>query len=692
MLLPSRLRDELVGAPSLNRSLWKDVEADGLKGPALCAYVSRLIGSDTRLVLWGGGNSSVKTTETDHAGRRQRVVWVKASGFDMKNITADGFTALRLDELERLRSRETMDDFDMVSYQMRCSLDPKAARPSIETLMHAWIPSPHVYHTHADAVAGFTCTPGSRERTYKVFGPDVLWIPYVRPGFSLAKMVIKEVVQRPSARALILDKHGALTWGVSAREAYEAMIDLTRRAMEHQLRLCRPRKSKASSSTSHDRKTRALELLPLFRGEAGKTKRVVLRWIDTPEVLRFLDRADARELSSRGPFSPDHTLQIKARALFYRPGGRVSVAQAMEGYRSWYRGYYKRYAPAGAPVMDPNPRVILVPGVGLLTTGRDPGQALIPQEIYLHTMEVVSRIADFTRYTPLDPRHLGDIEFWEMETYKYKLLPPEAEFSRRVVLVTGAAGAIGAVTAEMYCARGASVVLGDIDFAGVKRLESAFNAKYGKDRALAVRLDVTSETSVRHAFSAAVLAYGGLDILFSNAGIARSAPVVDIALSDWEKSFAVNATGHFLCSREAMLLFKRQGLGGVIVFNASKNVLAPGKDFAAYSASKAAETQLARVLALEGGAFGVRVNIVNPDAVFEGSGLWSASLRRGRASAQGIDPARLEEHYVSRNLLKQRVRSEDVAESVLFLSSDRSSRTTGAILPVDGGLREAFPR
>ncbi len=679
-----------------SESLWEPRKASKLSGVELCAYASRLIGEDPRLVLWGGGNSSVKTTETDHTGKRVKAVWVKASGHDMKTISAEGFTPLRLDELLSLRARRVMSDEEMTAYFSRCSLDPKAAKPSIETLMHSFVPATHVYHTHADAVAGFTCAPGSLERTRKAFGGKVLWVPYVRPGFQLGKYVAEALLANPKAHAMILDKHGALTWGENAEEAYEEMISLTRKALAYQTaaasRRLRASVARSPIPSSNERQAIAAKILPWIRGEASKFKRVIVRWDDSPETLNFLARPDAEQLSQLGPFSPDHTLQTKARPLFWKLDGRASIQRAFERYRRWYQTYYQHHAPKDTPWMDPNPRVILVPDVGLFTTGRDWAKAGIPQEIYRHTIEVVARVSAFSRYEPLDLRHLGDLEFWPMETYKYRLLPPEAEFSRRVVFITGAAGAIGAAAAESFCLRGAHAVLADLDLRKAEELAQRLNSSFGNGAALAVSVDVGSEASVKKAFEQAVLKYGGIDVLFSNAGIAKSSSIEDLTLVDWEKNLRVNATGHFLCAREAMRVFKSQGIGGAVVLNASKNVLAPGKEFAAYSASKAASVQLARVLAIEAGEHGVRVNIVNPDAVFEGSGLWSPEMRRGRAKAQGIPVASIEEHYAARNILKAKVTAFDVAEAVLFLASDRSAKTTGALLPVDGGLREAFPR
>jgi NAD(P)-dependent dehydrogenase (short-subunit alcohol dehydrogenase family) len=342
--------------------------------------------------------------------------------------------------------------------------------------------------------------------------------------------------------------------------------------------------------------------------------------------------------------------------------------------------------------VDPLPRVVLVPGLGMFTAGRDRRTAGIVNDIYHHTIDVIGNASAFGRYVSLTAQDAFDVEYWPLELYKLTLAPPEKELARRIALVTGGASGIGRAVARRLAAEGAHVVVGDLDEGGARKTAEEIAAAVGGGRALGLRMDVTSEASVRAAFEETVLAYGGLDILVSNAGMAHSAPVDRMALADWERSFAVNATGHFLVAREAMRVLIPQGLGGALVFVATKNVMSPGKDFAAYSAAKAAEAQLAKVLALEGAPHGIRSNIVNPDAVFQDSRLWSEEIRRERAAAQGIAVEQLEDFYRKRNLLGARVLPEDVAEAVLFLASDRSAKTTGCTLTVDGGLREAFPR
>jgi NAD(P)-dependent dehydrogenase (short-subunit alcohol dehydrogenase family) len=328
----------------------------------------------------------------------------------------------------------------------------------------------------------------------------------------------------------------------------------------------------------------------------------------------------------------------------------------------------------------------------MFTAGRDRQTAGIVSDIYHHTIDVIGHASGFGRYVSLEARDAFDVEYWPLELYKLTLAPPEKELARRIALVTGAASGIGRAVARKLAAEGAHVVVADLDEPGARRTADEIQSSVGAGRALAVAMDVTREDSVRVGFEEAVLAYGGLDVLVSNAGVAHSAPVDRMALADWERSFAVNATGHFLVAREAMRVLMAQGLGGALVFVATKNVMSPGKDFAAYSAAKAAEAQLAKVLALEGAPHGIRSNIVNPDAVFQDSRLWSPEVRRQRAAAQGIAVDEPEDFYRKRNLLAVRVLPEDVAEAVLFLASDRSAKTTGCTVTVDGGVKDAFPR
>jgi NAD(P)-dependent dehydrogenase (short-subunit alcohol dehydrogenase family) len=338
------------------------------------------------------------------------------------------------------------------------------------------------------------------------------------------------------------------------------------------------------------------------------------------------------------------------------------------------------------------PRVVLVRGVGMFSVGKDSRAATVSSDIYHHTISIIEGAEAIGGYRSLDLKDAFEAEYWPLELYKLTLAPPEKELSRRVVLITGAAGAIGAGIAKRFAAEGGHVVVADVDLAKAEELAGELTRANPANRSIAVRMDVTDERSVAVACGEAMLQFGGVDVLVSNAGIAKSTPIDELSLDDWERSFAVNARGHFLVSREALRIMKQQGTGGSLVFIATKNITSPGKEFGAYSASKAAEAQLARVIALEGAPHGIRSNLVNPDAVFEGSGLWSAEVREQRAKAQGIDPNSIEEYYRKRNLLQVKVTAGDVAEAALFLASDRSAKSTGNMIAVDGGLKEAFPR
>lgn len=685
------------------KNRWDATVADKLEGLDALVYATRTIGKEPDLVLWGGGNSSAKVMEKDHLGRDLCVLWVKGSGSDMKTMTAKQFTPLRLDDLVALVGRREMADDEMVAYQSRCVMDPAAPKPSIETLLHAFIPAAHIYHTHADSICALTDTSDSVKLIRRVYGDDVALIPYTRPGFKLAIMAAQAYQRNPALRAIILDKHGLVTWGDTAQAAYLATIRMVSEAERFIRRHAKARVGEPSGRvvkiSTKERRARAALLLPILRGAMSRGKRVLITYDDNASTLAFVNDRRARILSQIGPFTPDHLLYTKPKPLFLElPDTRNPqqieqvVQRAVAKYRKSYIDYFERFKTPGVVLLDPHPRVVLVPYLGMFTVGKDRRAAGIAHDLYSHTMRVIRHASAVDSYKSLSPKELCDFEYWPLENFKLTLLPSEKQLSRHVALVTGAAGAIGRAITTRLLAEGATVILTDINESKVRDLSDELNRRSGQDNSVAIPMDVRDEASVREAFRKAVLSCGGLDIVVSNAGIARSAQVDQLSIEDWRESFAVNATGHFLVCREAMRVFKQQGLGGNIVAVSTKNVLAPGKGFGAYSASKAAQAQLARVLAIEGAEVGVRVNMVNPDAVFEGSGLWSREIRQERAKSYGIPVEQIENYCIGRNLLKVKILAEDVAEAVLFLASERSAKTTGAIIPVDGGIREAFPR
>jgi rhamnulose-1-phosphate aldolase/alcohol dehydrogenase len=685
------------------RSRWNDAEAAGLSGVDLLVYASRLVGAESSLVVWGGGNTSVKVVEEDHRGREISVLRVKGSGSDLKSIQRKDFPGVRMDDIRALLVRQDMGDEEMVAYLAHGLVDVGGVRPSIETLLHGFVDAYAVVHTHADAIVSLTNNDRAADVLAGVYGKDVIALDYRRPGFRISREVADAIVASPQARALLLSKHGTITWGRSVREAYEGTIELITRAEEAIAERARGRRTfggaRVTTLEPSARRAAALDLAPRLRGHLSRERRVVVAFDDTPAVTEFVSSAEAPVVSQVGPATPDHTIYTKRLPCFAAlddagdPAATwTAVERSIEAFVSDYTAYVDAHRGPGVELLDPRPRVVLVPGLGMFTAGRDARTAGVVADIYRHTIDVIDNATAFGRYVSLSARDAFDVEYWPLELYKLTLAPPDKELARRIALVTGGGSGIGRAVARRLATEGAHVAIGDVDAESARRVADEVTKAVGAGRAVGLAMDVTSEASVRAAFEATVLAWGGLDILVSNAGIAHSAPVDRMALADWERSFAVNATGHFLVAREAMRVLIRQGLGGALVFVATKNVMSPGKDFAAYSAAKAAEAQLAKVLALEGAPHGIRSNIVNPDAIFQDSKLWSEEIRRERAAAQGITVEQLEDFYRKRNLLGARILPEDVAQAVLFLASDRSAKTTGCTLTVDGGVKDAFPR
>jgi rhamnulose-1-phosphate aldolase/alcohol dehydrogenase len=646
-------------------------------------YQSRLVGMEEALVLWGGGNNSVKSTAADLLGRPIDVMYVKSSGSDMKSIVPKQFPAVRLDYIAPLRRREEeMDDQQMVDYLARCLVDPASARPSIETLLHAFLPARAILHTHADAILALTNSHHREQTVRDALGDGVILVPYRRPGFRLSREVAEAFDAHPAAAGIVLMNHGLITWGDTPREAYERHIELVTKA--EQFLAARRTAAPAPAAATVD----GAGLAPALRGALSRNRSVVLELDDSAEVLQFLGRDDLERMTQIGAATPDHLLYTKRFPLLLRNDDvAAALAQYVERYTGWYQAH-----PSEFPMLDPNPRVILVPGLGMWTAGKDARAARIVRDIYRHTIRIMTDAAAGGGYETLNDGDAFEAEYWPLELYKLTLLPKEKELAGKVAIVTGAASGIGRAIAERLAEEGVHVVVTDVDVPGAEAVASSIVETHGLRRATALRLDVSDEEAVVFAFARTVREYGGVDIVISNAGISSFGNLDTLPVADWDRSFAVNSRGHFLVARSALQVMKRQGTGGSIVFNASKNVTAPGKEFGAYSVSKAAEAQLCRIVALEGGEFGIRANMLNPDAIFGDSRFWSDEMRTMRAQNYGIDAAGLPGFYRNRTLLKTEVTAADVAEAALFLASARSAKTTGAMLPVDGGVKEAFPR
>ena len=680
---------------------WSDSDTRGMDELDKLVYMSRLIGADTSLVVWGGGNTSIKVVERDFKGTEVPAMWIKGSGSDMKSIVRRQFPRLNLDDILPLFARDGMTDEDMVAYLEHCLMDPGSPRSSIETLLHAFLPFMSVAHSHADAVVALTNNQDMDSVLRRVYGDEIAVVDYFRPGFHLSKLVGLAVKESADLKGVVLVNHGLFTWGDDARSAYDQHIDLVNRAEAF---ITAGSKSvfggwaRNPLDTAERRKV-AARLAPALRGLVSRQQQMVLRFDDSDDVLEFIGSRDGKRLSAIGPATPDHLIHTKRRPLWLdvpNSSDASAVSAQLEGaleeYAKDYATWYQSHTSGEHTMLDPSPRVILLPGVGMWTTGKDAQAALITGDIYHHTISVIGSAQANSEFTSLTAQDAYDAEYWPLELYKLTLAPPEKELARKVALVTGAASGIGKAIALRLASEGAHVLVADVNGEGASEVSAAINAANGVGRSVSVVMDVASESEVARAFQEVRLAYGGLDILVSNAGIAPVGAIDSLSLAQWQRALDINTTGHFLVAAEAVRLMKEQGGGGSLVFIGTKNVPAPGADFGAYSVSKAAEVQLARVLALENGQFGIRANVVNPDAIFQGSRLWSDEVRQERASAHGVAVDDLESFYHQRTLLKTQVRAEDVAETVLFLASERSSRTTGAMIPVDGGVREAFPR
>jgi rhamnulose-1-phosphate aldolase/alcohol dehydrogenase len=687
---------------------WDAAEAERMDVLTGLVYRSRLLGADRALANQGGGNTSAKATMVDHVGREVRVLWVKGSGTDLASITRPGFPGLRLDELLPLRGRERMDDASMVDHLLRSAVRPDQPRPSIETLLHAFVGADHVDHTHPDAVIALTSAPDGERLAREAYGDEAVWLPYQRPGFDMSRRIAQLLDERPQARAVLLEKHGLVTWGATGEESYRATIEMVTRACEAIESAARGRfglggwRVQALSDADADAVLR--RALPVLRGALlADADGVVLEVDRSPEAVAFASAARVGEVSQVGAPCPDHLINTKHRPLALDVVPSVerpeelgdALREGVAGYADWYRAYYERNLDDETrpfPIDPAGPRVVLVPGVGIVTTGGDAGRARLTRDLYRRAIAVENAANALGGFRSLSEPEAFAIEYWPLERYKLAQAPKRGELAGKVALITGGASGIGRAAARALAARGAHVVIGDLNVDGAGELADELASSFGIRRAMAVAMDVTSEDAVLEATRRAVLEYGGLDVLVASAGLATSAPVTETTLAEWELNYAVLARGAFLPAREAFRVMVEQGCGGSIVVVASKNALVAGANATAYSSAKAAALHLARCMAEEGGPHGIRVNTVNPDAVIEGSAIWSSDWKAERANAYGVDEDDLQSFYRKRTRLGVSVYPSDVAEAIAFLAGPAASKSTGNVINVDGGVTAAYPR
>lgn len=666
---------------------WNDADASQFSGLGLLAYRSRLLAGDRCVINIFGGNTSSKLVETDHLGQEVTVLWVKGSGSDMADCSDAAFAGLRLDEVLPLQTRTAMSDEEMVAYLNRCAFEPGRPRQSIETLLHAFCPHPHVDHTHPDAIISLACTKRGRAAAEDVFGGRMVWVDYIRPGFALSKQIADELAKNPNAECVVMGKHGLVTWGETQKECYDNTIRIISEA-EDAISAAGKRTWGASSDFRFP--SSDTEVLTALRGAVSAQRKQVLSLDRSERVMQMVNTPEAESLSQIGAACPDHLVHVKRLPLYAGAkggSGATALSSLVSQYRESYEEYFARNSSTGDVIFDSAPRVVLIPGFGMVTVGRDAFLADVSRQLYHRAIEVIEGAEALGGYESLTAKEAFDIEYWPLELYKLKQRPPERELAGHIAFVTGGASGIGKATAKRFAENGAHVCISDLNEKGAQ----ATAEEIGK-QAIGVKCDVTDEASVMSAFEKCVREWGGLDICVCSAGIASSAPIEDTSLADWEKNFTVLARGYFLPSREAFRVWKAQGIGGSLVFVTSKNAIAAGKNATAYSAAKAAEQHLARCLAEEGGPIGVRVNSVLPDAVLSGSSIWDGEWRAQRAAAYGIKPDELEEFYRNRTTLKLSVFPEDIAEAICFLAGPRASKTTGAALTVDAGVPGVYVR
>lgn len=689
-------------------NLWDDARAAGMSESEKLLYRSNLLGSDKRVTNYGGGNTSAKVLETDPlTGEQVEVLWVKGSGGDIGSMGMDGFATLYMDKLRALKGkyRGVAHEDEMVGYLPHCTfaLNPRAA--SIDTPLHAYVPKRHVDHVHSDAIIAIAASVNSRELTAEIFGDEIGWLPWKKPGYELGLWLEKLATENPQMRGAVLESHGLFTWADDAKDCYLTTLEIINKAAAwlEARSAGKPAFGGQTRPTLEPAERRAIaaRLMPVIRGLISRDRHKVGHFDEQPAVLDFVGSAMLETLAPLGTSCPDHFLRTKIRPLVVdfdpaNPDLDATIAgleQAVADYRDDYAAYYDRCKHPDSPALrDPNAVVYLVPGVGMLTFALDKATARISGEFYVNAINVMRGASAVSTYQGLPEQEAFDIEYWLLEEAKLQRMPKPKSLAGRVALVTGGAGGIGAATAARFLREGACVMLADIDADALKTAQDGLAGQFGRDMVRSVQMNVTDEAQVVRAYAEMAVEFGGIDILVSNAGIASSAPIEDTSLALWNRNMDILSTGYFLVSREGFRMLRTQGIGGAVVFVASKNGLAASPNASAYCTAKAAEIHLARCLALEGAEAGIRVNVINPDAVLRGSRIWEGEWLDQRASTYGTDKEGLEEMYRKRSLLKRSVLPEDIAEGVYFLASDLSAKSTGNILNVDAGNVQSFTR
>lgn len=688
--------------------LWDDEKAAsfGDDQVALFLYRSNILGADLRITNYGGGNTSCKTIEKDPLTNEEvEVMWVKGSGGDIGTLTRKGIAGLYTERLRNLKNvYEGLEDEDrMVGLFDHCIYDLDSKAPSIDTPLHGLLPFRHIDHLHPDALIAVAAAKDSEAITKEIWGDTMGWVPWQRPGFDLGLQLEKCLNDNPGIRGIVLGSHGLFTWGDTSYECYINSLEVIETASEYIAKKIEEKGQvfggqKIESLSADERKNKAAQIMPLLRGLASSENRMVGHFTDSDTVLEFINSNDLERLAPLGTSCPDHFLRTKIQPLVLTLDKNEDLTDSkavlekltplFEQYRQEYKEYYETCKHPNSPAMrDPNPVIIIYPGVGMFSFSKDKQTTRVASEFYVNAINVMRGAEAISEYTSLPRQEAFDIEYWLLEEAKLQRMPKEKPLSRKVAIVTGAGGGIGQAIADKMIAEGAVVVYTDLNTEAVQSATS----KYSKDQAIAVQCDVTNDEAIADAFKETVLAFGGVDIIVHSAGLAISKSLEETTLNDWDLLENVLVKGQFLLSKIGTEIMKKQNLGGDIVNIASKNGLVAGPNNVAYGTAKAAQQHMTRLLAAELAADKIRVNVVNPDGVIVGSKIWEGEWAEGRAKANGITVEELPAFYAKRNLLNEIILPEDIANGV-FACVAILDKSTGNIINVDGGMANAFPR
>ena len=693
--------------------LWDDEKAASMNGDevTLLIYRSNLLGADLRLTNYGGGNTSCKTIQKDVlTGKDTEIMWVKGSGGDIGTLKKSGLAALYVDKLRSLKNvyRGIEHEDEMVELFNHCIYDLNSKAPSIDTPLHAFLPFKHIDHLHPDAAIAIAAAKDGKKITEELFNGSIGWVEWQRPGFDLG-LKLKECLDKtPGIRGIMLGSHGLFTWGDTSYDCYVNTLEIVERCADYLEENTGKNKPvfggiKFESLAKENRLDQASKLAPVLRGFCSSETKMIGHFTDDERVLQFINSNDLERLAPMGTSCPDHFLRTKISPLVLDLSAneeindiavlKKKIEPQFEEYRKMYADYYNTCKHQNSPaIRDPNPVVILYPGVGMFTFAKNKQTARVAAEFYINAINVMRGAEAISEYTSLPRQEAFDIEYWLLEEAKLQRMPKPKSLSGRIALITGSAGGIGKAIANKFADEGACIILSDNNGERLEQAKAEFKNHYGTDVFIGELLDVTDVTTIDKTFQAAALAFGGVDIIVNNAGLSISKPIEEHTEKDWDLLYYILVKGQFFVTQKGVEIMRKQRLGGDVLNIVSKNALVSGPNNAAYGAAKAAQLHLSRLNAAELGNDKIRVNVVNPDAVISGSNIWSNGWADGRAKAYGIAVEELPAYYAKRTLLNETILPDDIANACFAFVSGLLNKSTGNVLNVDGGVAAAFVR